>query len=94
MSARAIVSYEPVEGVPNWKLEDVTLRPLQSNELLIRLVATGICHTDLIFGAAPVEMGGLYPKVLGHEGNLLSLSPLCLILTDMMGRKVLVTSRR
>jgi Zn-dependent alcohol dehydrogenase len=93
MSARAIVSYEPVEGAPNWKLEDVTLRPLQSNELLIRLVATGICHTDLIFGAAPVEMGGVYPKVLGHEGNNL-LSPLPLILTDRMGGKVLVTSRR
>ena len=68
MSARAIVSYEPAQvGTPNWKLEDVTLRSLQSNELLIRLVATGICHTDLIFGAAPLEMGP-YPKVLGHEG--------------------------
>jgi Zn-dependent alcohol dehydrogenase len=82
MSARAIVSYEPVESAPNFKLEDVTLRTLQSNELLIRLVATGICHTDLVFGTAPVAMGGAYPKVLGHEGNLLSL--LSLILTDRM----------
>lgn len=68
MSARAIVAHEPVSGKPNWTLEDVTLRELASNELLVRIVATGVCHTDLIFASIPSESGP-YPKVLGHEGR-------------------------
>ncbi|TVY42259.1 Aryl-alcohol dehydrogenase [Lachnellula occidentalis] len=67
VSARAIVAREPVQGKPDWKLEDVTLRQLESNELLIRIVATGVCHTDLLFALMPPEAGP-YPKVLGHEG--------------------------
>ncbi|OCK78337.1 NAD(P)-binding protein, partial [Lepidopterella palustris CBS 459.81] len=67
ISARAIIAHEPVDGQLNWKLENVTLRELQPTELLVRMVSTGICHTDLIFGMMPKEAGP-YPKVLGHEG--------------------------
>jgi D-arabinose 1-dehydrogenase-like Zn-dependent alcohol dehydrogenase len=67
MSARAIVAHEPTQGVPKWKLEDVTLRKLENNELLVRIVATGVCHTDIVFASMPSE-DGPYPKVLGHEG--------------------------
>jgi Zn-dependent alcohol dehydrogenase len=67
--ARAIVAHEPrlSSGANrrNWKLEDVKLRDLQPKELLVRMVATGICYTDLIFGTT----GRNYPKVLGHEGK-------------------------
>lgn len=67
-SARAIVTYEPEDGKPIWKLEDVTLRNLEPDELLVRMVSTGICHTDIVFSLWPKEQFP-YPKVLGHEGK-------------------------
>ena len=47
-------------------LEDVTLAELQDNEVRIRMVATGMCHTDLsaATGVTPFPL----PSVLGHEG--------------------------
>ena len=47
-------------------IEDVTLNKLRGNEVLVRVVACGICHTDLAvrYGQLPVPM----PIVLGHEG--------------------------
>ncbi|KIW10686.1 hypothetical protein PV08_11650 [Exophiala spinifera] len=65
--ARAIVSYEPTEGQIDLRLEDVSIRDLKDDEVLIRVVATGICHTDLLFGAMQPPFTP-YPKVLGHEG--------------------------
>lgn len=43
---------------------DNTLRP---TECLVRIRATGVCHTDLNF-ANEKSMPDLYPAVLGHEG--------------------------
>ena len=69
-SARAIVTHEPKDGNANWKLEDITLsRDIKPDEVLVRMIATGICHTDLVFSFMPAEHMGPYPKVLGHEGS-------------------------
>lgn len=65
-SARAIVSYPPVEG-RKWQLEDVTFKKIREDELLVEMVATGICHTDLVYGSM-VQLAGPGPRVLGHEG--------------------------
>jgi Zn-dependent alcohol dehydrogenase len=48
------------------KIENLTLDEPQQNEVLIKLVATGVCHTDLHFmkGEMPAPM----PVVPGHEG--------------------------
>jgi len=47
-------------------IEEVTLDDLRGDELRIRIVACGICHTDLAVrdGQLPVPL----PVVLGHEG--------------------------
>jgi aryl-alcohol dehydrogenase len=47
-------------------IEDVELDDLRADELRIRIVACGICHTDLAVrdGQLPVPL----PIVLGHEG--------------------------
>lgn len=66
--AQALVSYEPTGDQVNWRLGEISIRPLRDDELLIRLVATGICHTDLVFGTLPPPFT-TYPKVLGHEGQ-------------------------
>jgi S-(hydroxymethyl)glutathione dehydrogenase/alcohol dehydrogenase len=47
-------------------IEDVTLQPLAPGDVLVRLHASGLCHTDLevIDGSLPYPL----PIVLGHEG--------------------------
>ena len=47
-------------------LETVELDEPRADEVLVRIVATGLCHTDLFTKAAlPHALG---PAVLGHEG--------------------------
>ena len=48
------------------KVEKVTLDEPQANEVLVKIVATGVCHSDLHFlkGEMPVPV----PVVPGHEG--------------------------
>lgn len=46
-------------------IEDVELDAPKSNEVLVKLVATGMCHADII--ATKFQMVPL-PVVLGHEG--------------------------
>ncbi|KAJ5224479.1 uncharacterized protein N7469_007982 [Penicillium citrinum] len=48
-------------------LSDVVLDEVRSNEVLVEMKYTGLCHTDIVVqqGAIPV---GEYPAVLGHEG--------------------------
>lgn len=60
---KAAVLYEV--GAP-LKIEDVTLDEPQANEVLIKLEATGVCHTDLHFMKG--EMPAPVPVVPGHEG--------------------------
>jgi Zn-dependent alcohol dehydrogenase len=67
-SARAILAHEPKDDKPKLAMEDVVPRELQADELLVRMVATGVCHTDLVFALYPESLGGPFPKVLGHEG--------------------------
>jgi len=67
--ARAIVSHGPVsEG--KWAMEQVRLRDIAADELVIRVVASGVCHTDLHFGGQKEGFGVVYPSVKGHEGEL------------------------
>jgi len=44
-------------------IEDVELDELQAGEVLVRNIATGICHSDMI-----IQAGVESPRVLGHEG--------------------------
>ncbi|OJJ03065.1 hypothetical protein ASPVEDRAFT_53610 [Aspergillus versicolor CBS 583.65] len=67
-TTRALVAHEPTNGQLNWNLEDINLRELQPTELLVRIVAAGVCHTDIVFGMWPPDQIP-YPKVLGHEGS-------------------------
>ena len=53
-------------GVP-LVVRDVDLAEPRSGEVLVRLVACGVCHTDL-YTASGVDPSGYAPTVLGHEG--------------------------
>lgn len=62
-TARAAV----IRGIDgDFTFEDVVLDDLGPSEILVRIVATGLCHTDLavVHGHIPAA----FPMVLGHEG--------------------------
>lgn len=65
MKIKAAVAYGPGEPL---KVETVELAPPKGGEVLVKMVATGVCHTDAytLSGADPE---GLFPAILGHEGG-------------------------
>src|SRR6266480_524561 len=52
---------EPLE------VQELELAEPRAGEVLVRLVACGVCHTDL-FAASGADPSGYAPAVLGHEG--------------------------
>ncbi|KIW30070.1 uncharacterized protein PV07_05846 [Cladophialophora immunda] len=69
----ALVSYpaEPTTLAPDWRFENIKIisRGPKEHELKIRMVATGICHSDIAVASIPGQLLGIkFPKVLGHEG--------------------------
>ena len=48
-------------------VQDVELAEPKEGEVLVRLVACGVCHTDL-YTASGADPSGYTPCVLGHEG--------------------------
>jgi len=65
MKTRAAVAWEA--GKP-LEIETIDLAGPKEGEVLLRNVATGVCHTDAytLSGADPE---GLFPAILGHEGG-------------------------
>ena len=64
MRAKAAILYEA--GTP-LRFEEVDVAPPQAGEVLVRLYAGGVCHSDL-----HVMKGDLFmptPIILGHEGS-------------------------
>ena len=64
MDTRAAVAFEA--GKP-LSIETVQLEGPRHGEVLVEIMATGICHTDAytLSGADPE---GLFPAIMGHEG--------------------------
>lgn len=64
MKTRAAVVRNPAAP---FVIEELDLGALQDDELLVRVVGVGVCHTDLICRdqVYPVPL----PAVLGHEGS-------------------------
>jgi S-(hydroxymethyl)glutathione dehydrogenase/alcohol dehydrogenase len=48
-------------------VQEVELAEPRAGEVLVRLVACGVCHTDL-YTASGTDPSGYAPTVLGHEG--------------------------
>ncbi len=61
---RAAVLREPGRPVAT---ETVTLAPPRRGEVLVRVAAAGVCHSDLHLADGALG-GGRWPMVLGHEG--------------------------
>ena len=48
-------------------VQELDLAAPKGGEVLVRLVACGVCHTDL-YTASGADPSGYAPTVLGHEG--------------------------
>src|SRR3954451_14003391 len=48
-------------------VQEVDLAGPRAGEVLVRLVACGVCHTDM-YTASGADPSGYAPAVLGHEG--------------------------
>jgi len=64
MKVRAAVAWAPNQPL---EVREIDLDGPKAGECLVRLAATGVCHTDAytLSGRDPT---GLFPSVLGHEG--------------------------
>ena len=65
IKSRAAVAFGPNKPL---EIVEVDVEPPKAGEVLVRIVATGVCHTDAytLSGADPE---GLFPTILGHEGG-------------------------
>ena len=64
MKSRAAVAWEA--GKP-LVIEEIDVAGPKAGEVLVQIVATGVCHTDA-YTLSGEDPEGLFPSVLGHEG--------------------------
>jgi S-(hydroxymethyl)glutathione dehydrogenase/alcohol dehydrogenase len=64
MRIRAAICFEPQQPLV---VDEVELAGPRAGECLVRLAATGVCHTDA-YTMSGRDPAGLFPCVLGHEG--------------------------
>jgi S-(hydroxymethyl)glutathione dehydrogenase/alcohol dehydrogenase len=64
MKTRAAVAFQAAQPL---EIVEVDLEGPRTGEVLVEIMATGLCHTDkyTLSGADPE---GLFPAILGHEG--------------------------
>src|SRR5437867_5741471 len=65
VKVRAAICWEPQRPLV---IDEIDLEGPRAGECLVRLVATGACHTDA-YTMSGRDPSGLFPAVLGHEGG-------------------------
>lgn len=65
MKSKSAVAWEA--GKP-LEIEEIEVAAPRAGEVLVRMVATGVCHTDA-FTLSGDDPEGIFPSVLGHEGG-------------------------
>jgi S-(hydroxymethyl)glutathione dehydrogenase/alcohol dehydrogenase len=65
LKCKAAVAWGPNQPL---SIEEVDVMPPKAGEVLIRIIATGVCHTDA-FTLSGEDPEGIFPAILGHEGG-------------------------
>ncbi|WP_197475897.1 MULTISPECIES: S-(hydroxymethyl)glutathione dehydrogenase/class III alcohol dehydrogenase [unclassified Oleiphilus] len=65
MKSKAAVAWGPNTPL---KIEEVDVMYPKAGEVLVKIVATGVCHTDA-FTLSGEDPEGIFPSILGHEGG-------------------------
>ena len=61
-AALAVAAGKPLE------ITEIDVEGPKEGEVLVRIVATGVCHTDA-FTLSGEDPEGIFPSILGHEGG-------------------------
>ena len=64
MKVKAAVAWGPKQPL---KIEMVDLEGPKKGEVLVKIIASGVCHTDA-YTLSGVDPEGIFPVILGHEG--------------------------
>jgi S-(hydroxymethyl)glutathione dehydrogenase/alcohol dehydrogenase len=65
IKSRAAVAFAPNKPL---QIVEVDVEPPRKGEVLVRIVATGVCHTDA-YTLSGADSEGNFPAILGHEGG-------------------------
>jgi len=65
MKCKAAVAWEPKKPL---QIEEIEVEGPREGEVLLKVVASGVCHTDA-FTLSGEDPEGAFPCVLGHEGG-------------------------
>ncbi|MCC6138546.1 MAG: alcohol dehydrogenase catalytic domain-containing protein, partial [Bdellovibrionaceae bacterium] len=65
MKIKAAVAWEAKSPLV---IEEVDLEGPKKGEVLVKIIATGVCHTDA-FTLSGEDSEGIFPVILGHEGG-------------------------
>jgi S-(hydroxymethyl)glutathione dehydrogenase/alcohol dehydrogenase len=65
IKSKAAVAWGPGQPLV---IEEIDVMPPQSGEVRVRILASGVCHTDA-FTLSGDDPEGIFPCVLGHEGG-------------------------
>jgi len=64
IKCRAAVAWAPKEQL---KVELIEVAPPKAGEVRIKIISTGVCHTDA-YTLSGADSEGVFPVILGHEG--------------------------
>ncbi|MGE6166744.1 S-(hydroxymethyl)glutathione dehydrogenase/class III alcohol dehydrogenase [Aeromonas rivipollensis] len=65
IKCKAAIAWGPGQPL---SIEEVEVMPPQAGEVRVRIIATGVCHTDA-FTLSGEDPEGVFPCILGHEGG-------------------------
>ncbi|WP_419208775.1 S-(hydroxymethyl)glutathione dehydrogenase/class III alcohol dehydrogenase [Photobacterium leiognathi subsp. mandapamensis] len=65
IKSKAAVAWDPNQPL---SIEEVDVMLPRKGEVLVRIIATGVCHTDA-FTLSGDDPEGIFPAILGHEGG-------------------------
>ena len=65
IKSRAAVAFAANQPL---QIVEIDVAPPQAGEVRVRIVATGVCHTDA-FTLSGADPEGIFPVILGHEGG-------------------------
>ncbi len=65
IKSKAAIAWGPKQPL---SIEEVDVMLPRKGEVLVRIVATGVCHTDA-FTLSGDDPEGIFPAILGHEGG-------------------------
>jgi len=65
IKAKAAIAWGPKQPL---SIEEVDVMPPQKGEVRVKIIASGVCHTDA-FTLSGEDPEGIFPAILGHEGG-------------------------